>query len=85
MFFVLDIIVYILVKCLYANGDIRCGALVSEMVPCSDFMFDVSIESGAKLFNSTGWDILFAVMYDYLVDVFYGCVYVSVVVYVLVC
>ena len=41
---------------------------MSEVVPCADFTFNVSIESGAKLFNSPGWDIQFAVMYDYLVD-----------------
>ena len=52
------------------------------MVCCADFMFDVSIESGAKLFNSPGRDIRFAVTYDYLVEVFYSCVYVVVVVYV---
>ena len=51
---------------------------MSEVVPCADFVFKVSIESGAKLFNSLGWVILFAVMYDYLVEVFFGCVYVSV-------
>ena len=29
-----------------AISDIRCAALVSEVVPCADFMFNVSIESG---------------------------------------
>ena len=70
---------------MYAIDDIRCGALVSEVVPYADFMFNVSIESRAKLFNSPGWFIPFAVMYNYLVEVFHGCVLVSVVVYVEVC
>ena len=70
---------------MYAIGDIRCGRLVSEVVPCADFMFNVSIESGAKLFDSPGWDIYFAVVCDCLVEVFYGCIYVVVVVYVEVC
>ena len=42
--------------------DIRCGALVFEMDPGADFMFNISIESGVILFNSPGWDILFAVV-----------------------
>ena len=54
---------------------------MSEVGPCADFMFIVSIESGAKLFNSPGWDILFSVVYDYCVKVFFGCVYVSVVLF----
>ena len=70
---------------MYAIDDSRCGTLVSEVVPCADFMFNVSIETGAKLFNSPGWDVLFAVMYDYLVEVFHGCVYVVVVVEVSQC
>jgi len=58
---------------------------VSEVVPCADFMFNVSFQSRTKLFNSPGWDILIAVVCDYDVKVFYGCVYVSVVVCVEVC
>ena len=54
-------------------------------VPCADFMFNVSIESGAKLLNSPSWDILFAAVYDCGVKVFYGCVYVSVALFVEVC
>ena len=38
---------------------------MSEVVPCADFLFNVSIESGAKLCNSLGWDILFVVVCDY--------------------
>ena len=37
---------------MYVIDDIRCGTLVSEAVPCADFMFNVSMESRAKLFNS---------------------------------
>ena len=33
-----------------AIDDIWCGALVSEVLPCADFLFNVSTESGAKLF-----------------------------------
>ena len=49
---------------------------MSEVVSCTDFMFNVLIESGTKFFNRSGWDILFAVVYDCGVKVFYGCVYV---------
>ena len=41
---------------------------MSEMVTCADFMMNVSTESGAKLFNIPGWDVLFAVTYDFLVE-----------------
>ena len=53
---------------------------MSKVVPYEAFMFNVSIESKVKLFNSPGWDLLFAFVYDCRVEVFYGCVYVRVVV-----
>ena len=53
---------------------------MSEMVPCADFMFDVPIETGTILLNSSSWDVLFAVVCDYCIEVFYGSVYVCVVV-----
>ena len=37
--------------------DIRCVALVSEMVPCAGFTFVVSTESRAELFNISGWNV----------------------------
>ena len=58
---------------------------MSEVVPCVDFIFNVSIRSGAKLFNSPGRDILFATVCECGVRVFCGCLYVSVVVYVEIC
>ena len=85
LLFVLDIIRYFFVQCLYSVDDIRCGELVSEVVPCADFVSDVSIESGAIMFNSPGRDMLFTVVYDDGGEVFSGCVYVSEVVYVEVC
>ena len=45
----------------------------------------LSIESGAELFKSPGRDILFTVVIDCRVEVFYDCVYNSVVVYVEFC
>ena len=58
---------------------------MSEVVPCADFMFNVSIESGAKLLNSPVWDTYFAVMYDYLVEVFHGCVHIGLIAHVEAC
>ena len=58
---------------------------MSEVVPSADFMFNVFIESGAKMFNSRSWEILDTAMFDCGVEVFYGRVIVSVVVYVEVC
>ena len=81
----LYIIRYFFVQCLYSVDDIRCGELVSEVVPCADFVSDVSIESGAIMFNSPGRDMLFTVVYDDGGEVFSGCVFVSEVVYVEVC
>ena len=54
--------------------------LVSEVVPCADFVFNISIESGAKSFICPGWDMMLAVGCDCCVQIFYGCVYKSVVV-----
>ena len=47
------------------------------MVPCADFVSDASMESGAIMFYSPGWDILFTVVYDDRGEAFGGCVYVS--------
>ena len=58
---------------------------MSEVLPCADFMLNVSIESGAKLLDSLDLDILFAVMCDCGLNIFHGCVYVRAVVYVEVC
>ena len=85
LFFVLDIIRCFFVQCLYSVDDIRCGELMSEAVPCADFVSNVSMESGAIMFYSPGWDMLVTVVYDDTGEVFGGCVYVSEVVYVEVC
>ena len=58
---------------------------MSEVVPCADFVSDVSMESGAIMFYSPGWDMVFTVVYDDRSEIFGGCVYVSEVVYVKVC
>ena len=58
---------------------------MSELVPCADFVFYVSLESKDIVFHSPGWDTLFAVVYDCNVELIYRSVYVSVVVYVKVC
>ena len=42
---------------MYAVDDIRCGELASEVVTGSDFGSDVSIEAGAEVFDSPGWDV----------------------------
>ena len=55
------------------------------MVPCADFVSNVSMEIGAIMFYSSGWDMLFTVVYDDSGEVFGGCVYVSEDVYVEVC
>ena len=59
--------------------------VVSELVPCADFVFHVSIESKAIVFNIPGWDTLFVVVYNFDAEFIYRGVYVSVVVYVKVC
>ena len=48
----LDIIRYFFVYCIYSVDDIRCGELMSEVVPCADFVTDLSMESGAIMFYS---------------------------------
>ena len=58
---------------------------MSEVVSCSDFVFDVSIETGAIMFYSPGGDVLFAVVSDDGGEVFCGCVDVCEVVHVEVC
>ena len=58
---------------------------MSEVVPCADFVSNVSMEPGAIMFYSPGWDMVFAVVYDDRCEIFGGCVYVSEVVYVEVC
>ena len=85
LLFVLDIIIYFFNKCLYSVDDVRCGKLVSEVIPCADFVSNVSMKSGVIMFYSHGWDLLFTVVYDDRGEVFGGCVYVSEFVYVEVC
>ena len=55
---------------------------MSEVIPCADFVSDVSMESGAIMFYSPGWDMSFTVVYDDRGEMFCGCGYVSEVVYV---
>ena len=47
------------------------------MVPRADLVFDVYIESMAKPFDSSGWDMEFTVFDDYVSLVFGGCVNVG--------
>ena len=49
---------------MYSVGDILWGELASEVVPRADFVSDVSIESGAKPFDSPGWDMEYTVFDD---------------------
>ena len=65
--------------------DIFGVELMSEVVPCTNFVSDVSIESRAKVFNSPGWDMEFAIFGDCVGYVFDGCVDVGEVFYVEVC
>ena len=58
---------------------------MSELVPCADLVFYVFIECKAIVFNSPGWDTLFAVVFDCDAELIYRGVLVSVVVYVNVC
>jgi len=58
---------------------------VSEVVPCTDFEFDVSIESGPVVFYRPGWDMLFTVVCDDGGEVLCGGVYVGEVVNVEIC
>ena len=39
---------------------------MSEVVLCANFVSGVSIESGAKVFDSAVWDMKFAVFGDYV-------------------
>ena len=39
---------------------------MSEVVPCTDFVSHVPVESGAKVLDSPGWDMEFAVFGDYV-------------------
>ena len=52
------------------------------MVPCADFISDVSMEYEAIMFYSSGWDMLFTAVYDDRGEMICGCVYVSDDVYV---
>ena len=58
---------------------------MSLVVPCADFVSNVSMESGSIMSYSPGWDTLFIVVYDDRGEVFGGCVYVSEAVYVEIC
>ena len=42
------------------------GELSSNVVPCTDFVSDVSIESRAQVFDSPVWDMEFTVFGDYV-------------------
>ena len=50
---------------MHSVDDILCGELASDVVPCADFVSHVSTESGAKAFDSPGWDMEFTVFGDY--------------------
>ena len=57
---------------MYAVDDIRCRELASEVVSGSDFGSDVSIEAGAEVFDSPGWDVSGAIACDCVRKVFGG-------------
>ena len=38
--------------CMYAVDDTSCGELMSEVVPCADFMFNVSMKNGKTYYVS---------------------------------
>ena len=44
------------------------------MVTCADFTFDVSVEAWAVVFDSSCWDVLFAVSCDDVGEMFGGCI-----------
>ena len=67
---------------MYAVHDIQCDVLMSELVHRADFVFNVSNESWAKLFNISVWNISFVYVCDCGFKILCDCVYVSVVVYV---
>ena len=48
LLFVLDVIRYFFVTCIYSVDDIRCGEFVSEVVPCAGFLSYVSMECFRK-------------------------------------
>ena len=64
LFFVYDGIIYFSVKYLDSIVDILRRKLACEVAPCGDFVSDVSIESVAKVFNSSSWEMEFAVIGD---------------------
>ena len=57
--------------------DIRCGELSSEVVSCLYFESDVSIDTGAEVFDSPGRYILLTIACDDGCEEFGGCVYVG--------
>lgn len=80
-----DIVIHIFVQCFYTVIDILCRELMSEMVPYTNLMFYISIESGAIVLHSPGGDILFTVMDDDAGEVFCHCVGVNEDVYAVGC
>ena len=93
LLFVTDIIGYFFVKCLDSVDDIRGGEEVSEVVPCPYFVFDVSVEAGAKVFDSPGRNVVSTIACNDVCEVFGGsvnggevvCVEVRKVVFYVVC
>ena len=59
--------------------------MASKGVACADFVSDVYIKSGAKVFDNPGWDMQFAVLGEYVSQVFGGCVDVREVVFGEIC
>ena len=78
-----DISLLRLCNLLMTSGTCRCE--LSKVVACVKFKSNFSIETGAVVFNSPGWDELFTVVYDRGCEVFGGCVDAGEVVNVKVC
>lgn len=73
-----DILVYFGVKCSNSFEDILCGELLSEVVACLYFVFDVSVESGVIVFSSACRYVCFVCVCNYVGEVL--CCLVDVVV-----
>ena len=80
-----DVVSDFLIESLKVVDDVWCWELFAEMITCFEFVADFSGETGAVLLDSPGWDVLFAVVYDYGREMFCGCVDVCEVVDVEIC
>ena len=77
--FVLDILAYFCVECLYACQDIRSGVLAVKDIARAYFLFYVGAEGRVVVSDSAVRDVLFAAVSDYCVEVFDGKINVVVI------